>query len=151
KIGVMFGSPKTTSGGNALKFYASVRMEVTRIGSIKKGDEVMGNRTKVKVTKNKLAPPFRQVEFDIMYGQGVSAEAELVDLGILTGIVRKSGSWFALENDRMGQGKDNACEFLREHPDAAVRVRDHVLGHYGVIAQGACDDGDGDGDNVAEA
>ncbi|MCB9687835.1 MAG: recombinase RecA [Alphaproteobacteria bacterium] len=153
KIGVMFGSPKTTSGGNALKFYASVRMEVTRIGSIKKGEEVMGNRTKVKVTKNKLAPPFRQVEFDIMYGQGVSAEAELVDLGILTGIVRKSGSWFALENDRMGQGKDNACEFLREHPDAAVRVRDHVLGHYGVMVQGASegDDGDGDGDNVAEA
>ncbi|MFM8443094.1 MAG: recombinase RecA [Methylococcus sp.] len=149
KIGVMFGSPETTTGGNALKFYASVRMEVTRIGAIKKGEEVLGNRTKVKVTKNKLAPPFRQVEFDIMYGHGVSAEAELVDLGLLTGIVRKSGSWFALENDRMGQGKDSACEFLREHPEAAGKVRDHVLTHYGVVAKGASDD-DG-GDALAEA
>jgi recombination protein RecA len=138
----MFGSPKTTSGGNALKFYASVRMEVTRIGSIKKGEEVLGNRTKVKVTKNKLAPPFRQVEFDILYGKGVSAEAELVDLGILTGIVRKSGSWFALENDRMGQGKDAACDYLREHPESLVRVREHVLKHYGVMVKGAGDDGD---------
>jgi recombination protein RecA len=137
KIGVMFGSPKTTSGGNALKFYASVRLEVTRIGSIKKGEEVLGNRTKVKVTKNKLAPPFRQVEFDIMYGQGVSAEAELVDLGLVTGIVRKSGSWFALENDRLGQGKEAACEFLRTHPDAFVRVREHVLKHYGVVMKSA--------------
>jgi len=137
KIGVMFGSPKTTSGGNALKFYASIRMEVTRIGSIKKGEDVLGNRTKVKVTKNKLAPPFRQVEFDIMYGQGVSAEAELVDLGILTGIVRKSGSWFALENDRLGQGKDAACEYLRSHPDAATKVKKHVLDHYGVIVRAA--------------
>jgi len=135
KIGVMFGSPKTTSGGNALKFYASVRMEVTRIGSIKKGEDVLGNRTKVKVTKNKLAPPFRQVEFDIMYGQGVSFEAELVDLGILTGIVRKSGSWFALENDRLGQGKDAACEYLRTHPDAAAKVKAHVLDHYGVVVR----------------
>ncbi len=149
KIGVMFGSPKTTSGGNALKFYASVRMEVTRIGSLKKGEEVLGNRTKVKVTKNKLAPPFRQVEFDILYGQGVSAEAELVDLGLLTGIVRKSGSWFALENDRMGQGKESACDFLREHPEASVRVREHVLAHYGVVAKGASDDDGGEG--VAEA
>jgi len=137
KIGVMFGSPKTTSGGNALKFYASIRLEVTRIGSIKKGEDVLGNRTKVKVTKNKLAPPFRQVEFDILYGQGVSAEAELVDLGILTGIVRKSGSWFALENDRLGQGKDAACEFLRTHPEAATKVRTHVLDHYGVIVRAA--------------
>jgi len=137
KIGVMFGSPKTTSGGNALKFYASIRLEVTRIGSIKKGEDVLGNRTKVKVTKNKLAPPFRQVEFDILYGQGVSADAELVDLGTLTGIVRKSGSWFALENERMGQGKDAACEFLRTHPDAANKVRAHVLAHYGVVMKAA--------------
>jgi recombination protein RecA len=149
KIGVMFGSPKTTSGGNALKFYASIRMEVTRIGAIKKGEDVLGNRTKVKVTKNKLAPPFRQVEFDILYGQGVSAEAELVDLGTLTGIVRKSGSWFALENDRMGQGKDAACEYLRTHAEAAVKVREHVLNHYGVVMKSAsADDTD---TSVAEA
>jgi recombination protein RecA len=141
KIGVMFGSPKTTSGGNALKFYASVRLEVSRIGAIKKGEEVLGNRTKVKVTKNKLAPPFRQVEFDIMYGHGVSYEAELVDLGLLTGIVRKSGSWFALETDRMGQGKDAACEFLRSHPDQSVRVREHVMKHYGVVMKAASSDG----------
>ncbi len=133
KIGVMFGSPKTTSGGNALKFYASVRMEVARIGSIKKGDEVQGNRTKVKITKNKLAPPFRVVEFDIMYGKGVSQEAELVDLGVITGIVRKSGSWFSMGDDRLGQGKDNACEFLKEHPELSDRVRAHVLTHYGVV------------------
>ncbi|MEQ1500803.1 MAG: recombinase RecA [Myxococcota bacterium] len=148
KIGVMFGSPKTTSGGNALKFYASIRMEVTRIGAIKKGEEVLGNRTKVKVTKNKLAPPFRQVEFDIMYGLGVSAEAELVDLGTLTGIVRKSGSWFAMENDRMGQGKDAACEFLRTHPEASARVRDHVLNHYGVVMKASSSE---ESEPVAEA
>ncbi|MEZ4240994.1 MAG: recombinase RecA [Myxococcota bacterium] len=153
KIGVMFGSPKTTSGGNALKFYASVRMEVTRIGQIKKGDEVQGNRTKVKVVKNKLAPPFRQVEFDIMYGQGVSAEAELVDLGIQTGIVRKSGSWFALENDRMGQGKEAACEYLRSNAEAWTRVRDHVMQHFGVVSSRGADDDDSstNGVDVAEA
>jgi len=150
KIGVMFGSPKTTSGGNALKFYASIRLEVTRIGAIKKGEDVLGNRTKVKVTKNKLAPPFRQVEFDILYGFGVSYEAELVDLGTLTGIVRKSGSWFALENDRMGQGKDAACEYLRTHPEAAVRVREHVLSHYGVIMKAISSD-DSEAASVAEA
>jgi recombination protein RecA len=150
KIGVMFGSPKTTSGGNALKFYASIRMEVTRIGAIKKGEDVLGNRTKVKVTKNKLAPPVRQVEFDIMYGLGVSAEAELVDLGTLTGIVRKSGSWFALENDRMGQGKDAACEYLRTHPEAWNRVRDHVLAHYGVVMKAASAD-EADNSVAAEA
>ncbi|MBX2802881.1 MAG: recombinase RecA [Myxococcales bacterium] len=133
KIGVMFGSPKTTSGGNALKFYASVRLEVTRIGSIKKGDEVLGNRTKVKVTKNKVAPPFRIVEFDIMYGKGVSQAAELVDLGVTTGLVRKSGSWYSLGDQRMGQGKESACEYLRENPDAWEEVRTHVLKHFGVI------------------
>jgi len=133
KIGVMFGSPKTTSGGNALKFYASIRLEVTRIGSIKKGEEVLGNRTKVKVTKNKLAPPFRLVEFDIMYGKGVSQEAELVDLGVTTGIVRKSGSWFSLGDERLGQGKENSCVTLRENPEMADRIRTHVLRHFGVI------------------
>jgi recombination protein RecA len=155
KIGVMFGSPKTTSGGNALKFYASVRLEITRIGQIKKGEEIIGNRTKVKITKNKLAPPFRQVEFDILYGFGVSAEAELVDLGTLTGIVRKSGSWYAMESERLGQGKDAACDYLRAHPDAAVKIREHVLQHYGVVVGArttpdADSDADGDGP-VAEA
>jgi recombination protein RecA len=153
KIGVMFGSPKTTSGGNALKFYASVRLEITRIGAIKKGEEVIGNRTKVKVVKNKLAPPFRQVEFDILYGQGVSAEAELVDLGTITGIVRKSGSWYAMESERLGQGKEAACEYLRSHTDTADKIRAHVLEHYGVVVRaGGTPDTDSDGDNsVAEA
>jgi recombination protein RecA len=154
KIGVMFGSPKTTSGGNALKFYASVRLEITRIGAIKKGEEVLGNRTKVKVVKNKLAPPFRQVEFDIVYGQGVSADAELIDLGTLTGIVRKSGSWYAMESERLGQGKEAACEYLRTHTDTADKIRAHVLEHYGVVvkAGGSTGDADADADNgVAEA
>jgi recombination protein RecA len=152
KIGVMFGSPKTTSGGNALKFYASVRMEITRIGAIKKGEEVLGNRTKVKITKNKLAPPFRQVEFDILYGQGVSREAELIDLGTLTGIVRKSGSWYAMESERLGQGKEAACDYLKLHADSADKIRAHVLEHYGVVvrAGGAASDNDADGP-VAEA
>ncbi|MEN0062887.1 MAG: recombinase RecA [Myxococcota bacterium] len=132
KIGVMFGSPKTTTGGKALKFYSSIRMEVTRIGSVKKGEEVLGNRTKVKVTKNKLAPPFRVVEFDIMYGFGVSQEAELVDLGVSTGLVRKSGSWYSLGDQRMGQGKENACGFIRENPQVGVQIRNHVLQHFGV-------------------
>jgi len=151
KIGVMFGSPKTTSGGNALKFYASVRMEITRIGAIKKGEEVLGNRTKVKITKNKLAPPFRQVEFDILYGQGVSREAELVDLGTLTGIVRKSGSWYAMESERLGQGKEAACDYLKVHADTADKIQEHVLEHYGVVvrAGGAVSD-DSEGP-VAEA
>ncbi len=148
KIGIMYGSPETTTGGNALKFYSSIRLDVRRVGAIKKGEDVLGNRTKVKVTKNKLAPPFRQVEFDIMYGQGVSFEAELVDLGIITGIVRKSGSWFALENDRMGQGKDAACEYLRSHPEASARVQEHVLTHYGVVMKAISAD-DGEATSVA--
>jgi len=133
KIGVMFGSPKTTSGGQALKFYSSVRLEITRIGSIKKGDEVLGNRTRVKVVKNKVAPPFRQVEFEIYYGQGVSAEAELIDLGVISGIVRKSGSWYAMDGDRLGQGKENSRNFLKEHPELCDRIRNHVLMQHGLI------------------
>ncbi len=133
KIGVMFGSPKTTSGGNALKFYASIRMEITRIGSVKKGEEVLGNRTKLKVVKNKLAPPFRQCEFEIYYGEGVSQEAELLDLGVQSGIVRKSGSWYAMEDERLGQGKENSREFLSNHPELADRIRIHVLQHFGVL------------------
>jgi len=133
KIGVMFGSPKTTSGGQALKFYSSIRMEITRIGSIKKGDEILGNRTRVKVVKNKVSPPFRQVEFEIYYGQGVSAEAELIDLGVVSGIVRKSGSWYAMDSERLGQGKDNARAFLVERPDLCDRIRNHVLMQHGLI------------------
>jgi recombination protein RecA len=133
KIGVMFGSPKTTSGGNALKFYASIRMEVTRVGSIKRGEEVIGNQTRVKVVKNKVAPPFRECEFEIYYGEGISHEAELIDLGILTGIVRKSGAWFSMEGERLGQGKENARQYLREHPLAAEKVRAHILNHHGLV------------------
>jgi len=154
KIGIMFGNPETTSGGNALKFYASVRLDIRRIGAIKDRDEVVGNQTRVKVVKNKVAPPFRQVEFDIIYGQGVSAEAELVDLGILTGIVRKSGSWYAMESERLGQGKEAACEYLRTHTDTTDRIRTHVLEHYGVVvrAGGGTSDAEADADNgVSEA
>jgi recombination protein RecA len=133
KIGVMFGSPKTTSGGQALKFYSSVRLEVTRIGSVKKGDEVVANRTRIKVVKNKVAPPFRQVEFEIHYGKGVSYEAELIDLGVVSGIVRKSGSWYSTEGERMGQGKDAARLYLIEHKDLAARIHRHILVHNGVI------------------
>jgi recombination protein RecA len=133
KIGVMFGSPKTTSGGNALKFYASVRLEITRIGSIKKGEEVQGNRTRVKVVKNKVAPPFRQCEFDIYYGRGVCRSSELLDLGQDVGMVRKSGSWYSVDGERVGQGRDNARIWLDEHPDVAAKVRDRILEHHGVI------------------
>ncbi len=132
KIGVMFGSPKTTSGGNALKFYASIRMEIARVGSIKKGEEIIGNRTRVKVVKNKVAPPFRQCEFDIYYGKGVSLAAELIDLGGDIGMVRKSGSWYSVEDERVGQGRDNARLWLDEHPDVAERVRLAVLQHHGI-------------------
>jgi len=132
KIGVMFGSPKTTSGGNALKFYASVRIEITRIGSVKKGDEIIGNRTKIKVTKNKLAPPFRQAEFEIYYGEGVSLEAELLDLGVQAGVVRKSGSWYAAGDDRLGQGKENSRQFLMENPAIAQQLKKGILEFHGI-------------------
>ncbi len=136
KIGVMFGSPKTTSGGNALKFYASVRLEVSRIGSIKKGEEVLGNRTRIKVVKNKLAPPFRRTEFDIYYGEGVSREAELLELGVEAGVVKKSGSWFATaDGERLGQGKENARQYLVEHPELADRIHRAILVHNGVIEE----------------
>ena len=116
KIGVMFGSPETTTGGNALKFYCSVRLDIRRIGAIKKGDEVVGNETRVKVVKNKVAPPFRQVEFDILYGQGISREGELIDLGVKNGFVEKSGAWYSYNGERIGQGRDNVREFLRDNP-----------------------------------
>jgi len=119
KIGVMFGSPETTTGGNALKFYASVRLDIRRIGSIKERDEVVGNQTRVKVVKNKLAPPFKQVEFDIMYGAGVSKTGELVDLGVKAGVVEKSGAWFSYNSQRLGQGRENAKLYLKENPEVA--------------------------------
>jgi recombination protein RecA len=122
KIGVMFGNPETTTGGNALKFYASVRLDIRRIGSIKKGDEVIGNETRVKVVKNKVAPPFKQADFEILYGEGVSFFGELVDLGVEFGFVQKSGSWYAYNNEKIGQGKDNAKQFLRDNPDKAAEL-----------------------------
>ena len=131
KIGVMFGSPETTTGGNALKFYASVRLDIRRIGAIKKRDEVIGNQTRVKVVKNKVAPPFRQVEFDILYGEGISREGELIDLGVKHGIVEKSGAWYSYGGERIGQGRDNVREFLKEHGDIAgaidTALRDMLL------------------------
>ena len=119
KIGVMFGNPETTTGGNALKFYASVRMDIRRIGSIKKGEEVIGSETRVKVVKNKVAPPFRNAEFDILYGEGISREGGLIDMGVDEGFVRKSGAWYTYEGDQLGQGKENARTFLRDNPDLA--------------------------------
>jgi recombination protein RecA len=122
KIGVMFGNPETTTGGNALKFYSSVRLDIRRIGSIKKGDEVIGNQTRVKVVKNKVAPPFRLAEFEILYGTGISREGEIIDLGVANGLVDKSGSWYSYNGDRIGQGKDNVRQFLVEHPETAGEI-----------------------------
>jgi recombination protein RecA len=122
KIGVMFGSPETTTGGNALKFYSSVRLDIRRIGSIKKGDEVIGNETRVKVVKNKMAPPFKKAEFEILYGEGISREGELIELGVAEGIVDKSGAWYSYAGDRIGQGKDNVRNYLKEHPDSAGEI-----------------------------
>ena len=134
KIGVMFGNPETTTGGNALKFYASVRLEIRRTGQIKERDEVVGNQTRVKVVKNKMAPPFRQAEFDIMYGEGVSRTGELLDLGIKAGVVEKSGSWFSYASQRVGQGRENAKQFLRDHPDIADAIEAKVREQGGVVA-----------------
>ena len=134
KIGVMFGNPETTTGGNALKFYASVRLDIRRIGQIKERDEVTGNQTRVKVVKNKLAPPFRQVEFDIMYGEGVSKVGELIDLGVKAGIVEKAGAWFSYDSQRIGQGRENAKQFLRDHPDMANSIEQKVREQAGVVA-----------------
>jgi len=134
KIGVMFGNPETTTGGNALKFYASIRMEIRRTGQIKERDEVVGNQTRVKVVKNKMAPPFRQVEFDIMYGEGVSRTGELLDLGIKAGVVEKSGSWFSYSSQRVGQGRENAKQFLKDHPDIADAIEAKVREQSGIVA-----------------
>jgi len=130
KIGVMFGNPETTTGGNALKFYASVRMDIRRVGALKDGEKVVGNRTRVKVVKNKMAPPFREVEFDILYGEGVSREGDLVDLGAECGAVEKSGAWFGFGGDRIGQGRENAKQFLRDHTDVAKKIEAKILAHF---------------------
>ena len=135
KIGVMFGSPETTSGGNALKFYASVRIDIRRIGSVKERDEVVGNQTRVKVVKNKLAPPFKQVEFDIMYGEGVSKTGELIDLGVKAGLVEKSGAWFSYDSQRLGQGRENAKQFLRENPEIAGQIEAALRQNAGLVAR----------------
>ncbi|MGC8528403.1 recombinase RecA [Acidiphilium sp.] len=133
KIGVMFGNPETTTGGNALKFYASVRMDIRRIGSIKDREEVTGNQTRVKVVKNKLAPPFRQVEFDIMYGEGISKVGELLDLGVKAGIVEKSGAWFSCDSQRIGQGRENAKQFLRDNPDVAASIEQRIRAQANLV------------------
>jgi recombination protein RecA len=134
KIGVMFGNPETTTGGQALKFYASLRLEIRRIGQIKDREQVVGNQTRVKVVKNKLAPPFRQVEFDIMYGEGISKVGELIDLGVKANVVEKSGAWFSYDSQRIGQGRENAKQFLRDHPDVAAKIETKVREQSGVVA-----------------
>ena len=134
KIGVMFGSPETTTGGNALKFYASVRLDIRRVGQIKDRDEVVGNQTSVKVVKNKLAPPFKQIEFDIMYGEGISKRGELIDLGVKAGIVEKSGAWYSYDSQRLGQGRENAKQFLKDNPKIADEIEQAIRHHSGLIA-----------------
>jgi len=136
KIGVMFGNPETTTGGNALKFYASLRMDIRRIGALKDGDSIIGGRTRVKVVKNKLAPPFKEAEFDILYGTGISREGELVDLGSEMGIMEKSGAWYSFNSERIGQGRESAKEFLREHPETAKEVAGKILEKVGLKRAG---------------
>jgi recombination protein RecA len=151
KIGIMFGNPETTSGGNALKFYASVRLDIRRIGAIKDKDEVVGNQTRVKVVKNKVAPPFKVVEFDIMYGEGISKTGELIDLGVKAGVVEKSGSWFSYDGERIGQGRENAKQFLKEHPEVGAAIERAIRANSGLISQAAGAPGADDGDaNAAE-
>jgi recombination protein RecA len=148
KIGVMYGSPETTTGGNALKFYASVRLDIRRIGSIKNHDEITGNETRVKVVKNKVAPPFKQVEFDIMYGEGISKTGELIDLGVKAGIVEKSGAWFSYDSQRLGQGRENAKTFLRANPEMAERIEQAIRENSGLIADRILNDAEPrDGDD----
>jgi len=152
KIGVMFGNPETTTGGNALKFYASQRMDIRRIGAIKNGDAVVGSRTRVKVVKNKVAAPFKEVEFDIMYGSGISREGDLLDLAVTDNIVEKSGSWFSFGGERIGQGRENAKEYLREHPEMMREVEQRVLEAHGLVkgaAPAPVAEGEGDGEAAA--
>jgi recombination protein RecA len=152
KIGVMYGSPETTTGGNALKFYASVRLDIRRIGAIKERDEVVGNTTRVKVVKNKLAPPFKQVEFDIMYGEGVSKMGEILDLGVKAGLVEKSGAWFSYDSQRLGQGRENAKAFLKANPDITAKIEMAIRQNSGLIAEqilAGAPERDGEGDEPA--
>ncbi|MEJ2521159.1 MAG: hypothetical protein P8Y91_12595 [Desulfuromonadales bacterium] len=142
KIGVMFGNPETTTGGNALKFYSSVRMDIRRIASLKQGQDAIGNRTRVKIVKNKVAPPFKEAEFDIMYGTGISREGDLVDLGVNCNIIEKSGSWFSYGEERIGQGRENAKQFLSEHPETAAEIEAKILVHYGLKAAASDTPGD---------
>ncbi len=154
KIGVMFGSPETTTGGNALKFYSSVRLDIRRIGAIKARDEVVGNQTRVKVVKNKVAPPFKQVEFDIMYGEGVSKTGELVDLGVKAEVVEKAGSWYSYNSERIGQGRENAKQFLKDNPDMAAEIERAIRQNAGLVAEEMLtgeSGADDDGDTTAEA
>ncbi len=148
KIGVMFGSPETTTGGNALKFYASVRLDIRRIGAIKKGEDVVGNQTRVKVVKNKVAPPFKQVEFDIMYGEGISYVGELVDLGVKANVVEKSGAWLSYGGERIGQGRENAKDFLKAHPDVAQKIAVAIRENAGLVATEMLA-GESDGEDMA--
>ena len=153
KIGVMYGSPETTTGGNALKFYASVRLDIRRIGAIKERDEVVGNTTRVKVVKNKLAPPFKQVEFDIMYGEGVSKMGEILDLGVKAGIVEKSGAWFSYDSQRLGQGRENAKAFLKANPDITAKIETAIRQNSGLIAEqilAGSPERDGEGEEPTE-
>ena len=142
KIGVMYGSPETTTGGNALKFYASVRLDIRRIGAIKDREEVVGNQTRVKVVKNKVAPPFKQVEFDIMYGEGISKNGELIDLGVKAGVVEKSGAWFSFDSQRLGQGRENAKAYLKANPEIADRIEKSIRENAGLIAERILDNAD---------
>ena len=145
KIGVMFGSPETTTGGNALKFYCSVRLDIRRIGAIKQGEDVLGNRTRVKVVKNKLAPPFRQVEFDIMYGEGISFEGDVLDLGVTHDVVEKSGAWYSFQGERIGQGRENAKTFLKDNPEITQRIRAGVFEKVGLNKPAEGEEGAGNG------
>ena len=135
KIGVMFGNPETTTGGNALKFYSSIRMEIRRIGAIKDRDEIVGNQTRIKVVKNKLAPPFKMIEFDIMYGEGFSKTGELIDLGVKVGIIEKSGSWFSYGSERIGQGRENAKNYMKENPEVASAIEEAIRRESGLISE----------------
>jgi len=148
KIGVMFGSPETTTGGNALKFYASVRMDIRRIGGIKKGDEIVGNSTRIKVVKNKMAPPFKEAEFEILYGEGVSHEGELIDLGVREGLINKAGSWYSYQSDKIGQGKDNVRTYLKENPEIAETIEKQL--REKLLAPSRAADGQGDAEPAAE-
>ena len=151
KIGVMFGNPETTTGGNALKFYASIRLEIRRIGQIKDREEVTGNQTRVKVVKNKMAPPFRQVEFDILYGEGISKVGELIDLGVKAGVVEKSGAWFSCDSQRIGQGRENAKQFLRDNPEMAASIEQRIRAQAGQVAETMLTAPESEGEEAAAA